>query len=70
MSNPLSRLATRAAYGATQLPRVAWYVGHGLAMRTSSKKAGGTYGQLVEWPRPVVTYRRMSQRKALFRHGY
>jgi ubiquinone/menaquinone biosynthesis C-methylase UbiE len=33
MSDPLSRLVTRAAYGAMQLPRVAWYVGHGLAMR-------------------------------------
>jgi ubiquinone/menaquinone biosynthesis C-methylase UbiE len=33
MSTPLSRLATRVAYGATQLPRVAWYVGHGFAMR-------------------------------------
>lgn len=30
---PLARLATRVAYGATQLPRVAWYVGHGFAMR-------------------------------------
>ena len=29
MSDPLSRLITRAAYGATQLPRVAWYLGHG-----------------------------------------
>src|SRR5690606_16446165 len=33
MSTPLARLMTRAAYGATQLPRVAWYVGHGFAMR-------------------------------------
>ena len=33
MSNPLARLTTRVAYGATQLPRVAWYVGHGFAMR-------------------------------------
>lgn len=33
MSTPLARLATRVAYGATQLPRVAWYVGHGFAMR-------------------------------------
>ena len=33
MSNPLARIATRFAYGATQLPRVAWYVGHGFAMR-------------------------------------
>jgi ubiquinone/menaquinone biosynthesis C-methylase UbiE len=33
MSDPLSHLATRAAYVATQLPRIAWYVGHGFAMR-------------------------------------
>jgi ubiquinone/menaquinone biosynthesis C-methylase UbiE len=32
MSHPLARLVTRAAYVATQLPRVAWYVGHGEAM--------------------------------------
>lgn len=31
--SPLARLATRAAYGATQLPRLAWYAGHGLAMQ-------------------------------------
>ena len=39
MSDPLSRLVTRAAYGASQLSRVAWYVGHGLAMRTLSEQA-------------------------------
>jgi ubiquinone/menaquinone biosynthesis C-methylase UbiE len=33
MTSPLSRLAIRAAYGARQLPRIAWYVGHNLAMR-------------------------------------
>ncbi|MEX0589907.1 MAG: class I SAM-dependent methyltransferase [Xanthobacteraceae bacterium] len=33
MTTPLARLATRVTYGATQLPRVAWYVGHGFAMR-------------------------------------
>jgi ubiquinone/menaquinone biosynthesis C-methylase UbiE len=33
MTNPLSRFAIRLAYGASQLPRVAWYVGHSLAMR-------------------------------------
>jgi len=37
MSNPLSRLATRVAYGASQLPRVAWYVGHSLAVRRLSE---------------------------------
>ena len=40
MSSPLSRLITRAAYGATQLPRMAWYIGHGLAMRRMSGRAG------------------------------
>ena len=39
MSDPLSRLLTRAAYGATQLPRVAWYVGHSLAVRRLSASA-------------------------------
>ena len=28
MADPVSRFATRTAYGASQLPRVAWYVGH------------------------------------------
>src|SRR5262245_53914276 len=39
MSDPLSRLAMRVAYGASQLPRVAWYVGHNLAMRRLSEEA-------------------------------
>lgn len=39
MSTSLSRLATRAAYGATQLPRVAWYLGHGAALRFLSLEA-------------------------------
>jgi ribosomal protein S21 len=39
MSDPLSRLATRVAYGASQLPRVAWYVGHSLAVRRLSEAA-------------------------------
>src|ERR1035437_5531860 len=39
MSNPLSRLATRVAYGASQLPRVAWYVGHSVAVRRLSEAA-------------------------------
>ncbi|HXM31655.1 MAG TPA: class I SAM-dependent methyltransferase, partial [Xanthobacteraceae bacterium] len=36
--SPLSRLATRIAYGARQLPRVAWYVGHSLAVRRLSEE--------------------------------
>ena len=39
MSSPLSRVTTRVAYGASQLPRVAWYVGHGLAVRRLSEAA-------------------------------
>jgi ubiquinone/menaquinone biosynthesis C-methylase UbiE len=31
--SPLARLATRVAYGATQLPRLAWYAGHGYAVQ-------------------------------------
>src|ERR1022692_1249235 len=39
MSNPLSLLATRVAYGASQLPRVAWYVGHNVAVHRLSEAA-------------------------------
>jgi ubiquinone/menaquinone biosynthesis C-methylase UbiE len=45
MTDPLSRLITRAAYGATQLPRVAWYIGHGLAMRRLSERARRRNGE-------------------------
>jgi ubiquinone/menaquinone biosynthesis C-methylase UbiE len=43
MTSLFDRLATRAAYGATQLPRVAWYIGHGLAMRRLSRAAQERY---------------------------
>ena len=33
MAEPASTLATRVAYGASQLPRFAWYVGHSVLMR-------------------------------------
>ena len=36
MAEPASPLATRVAYGASQLPRFAWYVGHNLLMRQLS----------------------------------
>ena len=39
MSSPLSRITLRMAYGASQLPRVAWYVGHSLAMRRLTEMA-------------------------------
>src|ERR1700684_2285247 len=39
MSNPLSRVTTRVINGASQLPRIAWYVGHSLAVRRLSETA-------------------------------
>lgn len=33
MSDPLTRMATRVAYVATQFPRLAWYAGHDYVMR-------------------------------------
>ncbi len=39
MNRPFSRLVTRAAYGLRQLPRIAWYLGHGLAMTRFTPQA-------------------------------
>jgi ubiquinone/menaquinone biosynthesis C-methylase UbiE len=39
MTNPPGRLGVRAAYGFRQLSRVAWYVGHGLAMQRLAELA-------------------------------
>src|SRR6266436_6486912 len=63
MSDPVSRLITRAAYGASQLSRVAWYVGHGLAMRRLSDQVrrGGESTR----PRPR-TDRAVPDRRRLF----
>jgi ubiquinone/menaquinone biosynthesis C-methylase UbiE len=63
MSDPFSRLITRAAYGASQLPRVAWYMGHGLAMRRLSEQVRQQHGDR-ERPRartdkPVPDRRRL-----------
>ncbi len=45
MADPVSRLALRAAYGARQLPRIAWYVGHSLAMRRLAEAARRRAGE-------------------------
>jgi len=37
--SPLARLATRVAYGATQLPRLVWYAGHGYAVQRLAAQA-------------------------------
>jgi ubiquinone/menaquinone biosynthesis C-methylase UbiE len=39
MTRPLSPFAARAAYGIRQLPRIAWYAGHALAMNRLARKA-------------------------------
>jgi hypothetical protein len=39
MSDPLSRMATRVAYMATQLPRLAWYAGHSYVIRQLAEQA-------------------------------
>jgi ubiquinone/menaquinone biosynthesis C-methylase UbiE len=39
MADPVSRFTTRLAYGARQLPRLAWYIGHGMVMRELSAAA-------------------------------
>jgi ubiquinone/menaquinone biosynthesis C-methylase UbiE len=39
MAASVARFATRLAYGASQLPRVAWYLGHGVVMRQLSEMA-------------------------------
>src|SRR5262249_60736772 len=49
MADPVSQFATRLAYGARQLPRVAWYIGHGMVMRRLSQAVRQRAGRS---PRP------------------
>lgn len=60
MSHPLSSLATRLGYGARQLPRVAWFVGHGYAMQQLAKEARRRAG---EAPPPSGKAPSISQRR-------
>jgi hypothetical protein len=50
MAPPVARFATRIAYGATQLPRVAWYIGHGVVMRRLSAAVRERSGQSPRRP--------------------
>lgn len=43
--SPLTGLATRLSYGARQLPRIAWYVGHGYAMQQLAREARRRAGE-------------------------
>jgi hypothetical protein len=44
MAAPASSIITRVAYGVSQLPRVAWYLGHELALRRLAEVARGSNG--------------------------
>jgi ubiquinone/menaquinone biosynthesis C-methylase UbiE len=62
MADPASRLATRVAYGASQLPRVAWYVGHNAIMRRLSglaRSSGTTTRPRATTDAPVPGRRRL-----------
>jgi ubiquinone/menaquinone biosynthesis C-methylase UbiE len=48
MATPMSRITTRLAYGARQLPRVAWYVGHGLVMKRLSETVRKREGEGIQ----------------------
>jgi ubiquinone/menaquinone biosynthesis C-methylase UbiE len=44
MTAPASSIITRVAYGVSQFPRLAWYLGHGLALRRLTEAARGSNG--------------------------
>src|SRR4028119_1539176 len=45
MPSPAAQFATRTAYGATQLPRIAWYVGQGAIMNRLARAAREQEGE-------------------------
>ena len=57
MSESLSRIARRVAYAASQLPRIAWYVGHSLAVyrlaAVARERHGGVTRQRAHTKGPV-----------------
>ena len=64
MTSPLSLYSTRLAYGAAQLSRVAWYVGHGQIMRRLSAEVRRREGDSAR-PKPQ-TDRPVPERRQLF----
>jgi len=63
IANPVSRFATRLAYGASQLPRFAWYVGHGVFMgrlsEAARRRAGESTRPRASTDAPVPDRRRL-----------
>ncbi|MBZ0139471.1 MAG: class I SAM-dependent methyltransferase [Pseudorhodoplanes sp.] len=64
MRAPLCRIATRLAYGARQLPRIAWYIGHGYALQRLSKAARRRDGPQPR--RPATTALPLPRRRRLY----
>jgi len=53
MSSPISTVVTRFTYGLSQLPRVAWYLGHGLILRRlaeAARRRGGSQSRARRRP--------------------
>jgi ubiquinone/menaquinone biosynthesis C-methylase UbiE len=71
MVEPARRISTRLAYGLSQLPRFAWYVGHGVIMRQLSARAqrgAGRGARVTHTERPVPHRRQLyADMAALFR---
>jgi ubiquinone/menaquinone biosynthesis C-methylase UbiE len=63
MAPPVAQLATRLVYGARQLPRVAWYIGHALVMRQLAeeqrRRDGGAARPKAHTDRPVPERNRL-----------
>src|SRR4051812_9292079 len=54
MARPVSRFTQRFAYGAQQLPRVAWYAGHAAVMRRLAELARAWEGREETSKSPVA----------------
>jgi ubiquinone/menaquinone biosynthesis C-methylase UbiE len=72
MNGPLTRLATRAAYGARQLPRFAWYAAHAATVSRLAENAreeeGASRRPRADTPAPVPDRSRLYEdMRALFR---
>jgi hypothetical protein len=62
MSGPLSSLVTRLTYGVTQVPRVAWYLGHSIALRqlANGARRNGSMSKVPDQqPAPVPSRNRL-----------
>lgn len=64
MNDPIAQLSTRVAYAARQLPRLAWYAGHGLVLRRLADQARRRSGERAR--PPVATKGPVPDRRRLY----